>query len=127
MKPYLIAVALVGLLAACSVAPSQPGQTPRTSTLAHPQPTVEVLGTKLTARPAPLPAPKVTASPKPTHKTVKPAQRHTVTTRRAPAGTCTVGSPCGLTGLKWTKTYGCTLAWRRATGMPCPPGWPPIP
>jgi len=130
MKLYLIAAA--SLLTACSVTPSQAGQAPRTSAVALPRPSVEVLGTKLTSAPTPRPAPKISAMAKPSHKTVEPTATHTVAaTRKAkpkPAtATCIAGKPCSLTGLKWTKTYGCTLAGRKATGLPCPPGWPPIP
>lgn len=70
----------------------------------------------------PLPAPSSGAA----HKATTHAARATHT--RPTTGTaCVVGKPCNLTGLVWHKALGCTVAWRRLSGLPCPPGWPPIP
>jgi hypothetical protein len=122
MRPGLLLACLI--LTGCSAAPVT-----EQALVPSPSPTLSVLGEKLAAptpevRHAPTMSPTVPKAvqlaprPKPVVHYVKPKPQ---------PGTCTVGQPCSLTGLAWHKTVGCTLAWRKATGRPCPPGWPPIP
>ncbi len=134
MKLYLLAGALV--LTACSVPAATSG--PSTSPAGRPlpavavpaaaTPSVAVLGVKL-ARPTSLPKP--TAHEKPTvHRAAGP--RPSTVKQKQAAGTCVVGKPCSIAGVKWTKTVGCTREWlaaqrRTNPDAQCPPGWPPIP
>jgi len=93
------------------------------ATRASARPSVAVLGVKL-AKPAVRPgATARTRAPARASVAPKPAAKRTV----AGSASCVVGEPCTLTGITWTKTYGCTAAWRRATGRECPPGWQPLP
>jgi hypothetical protein len=125
----LCGLAVAAVLAACSVPatvadPPTPTATTAVVATASATPAVSVLGTKL-AKPRPTLTPKPKSSP-------KPAAGHTSRPKKKPgaktSGTvCYVGRPCDLSHLTWSVSYGCTVAWRKATGKPCPPGWPPIP
>lgn len=90
---------------------------------ANPRPSVAVLGVKL-AHPSRPPSTRQVSTPRAVPRTTQSPAARTKTTGK---GTCVVGQPCTLPGLTWTKTYGCTATWRKATGLQCPPGWPALP
>jgi hypothetical protein len=127
-----LVVAVTLVLSGCAVPPGEqsigataphvfPGAMAAARTSARP--TVAVLGLKL-AKPSARPT-ATTRTPAP--RTTAPAPQRSAPRKATGGSSCVVGKPCTLAGLTWTKSYGCTAAWRRATGQQCPPGWQPLP
>ena len=117
-------------LAACSTAtplaaPVKP-PTPVTVVLVAPEPAP----TRAVVTVAPKAVPKPVVKPRPVVKVlhVKIHQAPVHVAAEPTHFVCHIGQPCNPPAKYWTKTVGCTVAWRKAMNTTvCPPGWPPIP
>ena len=117
------------LLAACTgpavtAKPAAPSSAP---VVVAPTPVAPVVPPAPTPKPKPVVKPK---EPKPAVKVLATKVYHTPVqvTPKPTHFVCYIGKPCNPPAKYWTKTVGCTVAWRKAMHTTvCPPGWPPIP
>lgn len=137
MKRMAFVLLVASLVTACST--TRPGAAPETSAGAS---LVAFVHPVVASAPAAVPTPPARPAVKPPVKAkagraastaTQPTRRATPRTKALPlvptggAVICVVGKPCLPSKLTWKKTVGCTRAWRQATGLPCPPGWPAVP